>query len=364
MSSASSSSFRPIQGGLENYTMGSTPLGEGASGIVYPGQQIETNSNGSELVTQVAIKVIKMTPPNLDQTGIDNYQAKIAREIHVLRSISPHPGIMGFKDSFSNKDKDETVLVLEKLNGIELFDFIVQDGVLSEQIAMEIFGQIVMAVKHYQDQDITHRDLKPENIMIDPKTRQIKLVDFGMARHIPKDDSGRCTPVRTSCGSPHYVAPEVALQKEYDPKKSEVWSLGVILYAMVNGSLPFDNDHIPTLLGLVCKGKFEFYKHLDKSLRSLISQMLTVDPSQRPSLEDVINHRFCQQYKKYFVEPEIPSSAPTPISIASPTSNSFNPSPSPMSHRFAPSPDSLINQPIMEDDEKTKGYDADFEDIS
>jgi serine/threonine protein kinase len=354
MSSASSSfsSFKPIQRGNSQYEIydKKEPLGKGAMGIVYPGQHTENNPNGSTLVTDVAVKVIKMNSDLKD---------KIQREIHVLRSISPHPNVMGFKDSFSVKKGKETHIVLEKVKGVELFDFIVAKGTLSEDLAMKIFGQIVMAVKHCQDQDIVHRDLKPENIMIDPVTHEIKLTDFGMARFIPKDANGRYTPVKTSCGSPHYVAPEVALGMEYDPKLSDVWSLGVILYVMTQGSLPFDSPKVPTLLKLIIDGAFSYYNPVNNSIKDLINSMIEKDLSKRLRLEEVINHPFSLKYKKYFVEPEIPSIAPTPVSNSS-IENSILPSPSPITsscptpspvgQAFSPSPE------ITEEDKKSYNY--------
>jgi BR serine/threonine kinase len=141
--------------------------------------------------------------------------------------------------------------VLENVRGGELFDYLLKKGSLEPAEALYFFRQIIYAVRfchmHYM---ICHRDLKPENLLLDEHSR-IKIADFGMAALMPAGSL-----LETSCGSPHYAAPEVIIGKKYDGFLADIWSCGVILYALLTGRLPFDDDNIRRLLGKVKSGIF------------------------------------------------------------------------------------------------------------
>lgn len=136
---------------------------------------------------------------------------------------------------------------MELVEGGELFDYLVKKGRLSENEAVGFFQQIIMGLEYCHRHLICHRDLKPENLLLD-KYRNVKIADFGMASLQPPS-----VMLETSCGSPHYASPEVIKGIKYDGKLSDIWSCGIILYALVTGNLPFDDENIRKLLNKVYK---------------------------------------------------------------------------------------------------------------
>ena len=134
---------------------------------------------------------------------------------------------------------------MEHVEGGELFDYLVKRGRLSETEAVVFFQQIVMGVEYCHQHLICHRDLKPENLLLD-KNKKVKVADFGMASlQVPTKL------LETSCGSPHYACPEIIKGIRYDGPPADIWSCGVILYALVTGNLPFDDENIRKLLNKV-----------------------------------------------------------------------------------------------------------------
>lgn len=128
---------------------------------------------------------------------------------------------------------------------------------------------------------VVHRDLKPENILID-QNGLLKLADFGFAC-LPRDGCG----LMTSCGSPNYAAPELLDGNLYDGQAVDIWSCGVILYAMVTGALPFDSDSMPQLFKQIRKGTFHMPPSLSDNLQDLITMMLQVNPVKRISMKEI-----------------------------------------------------------------------------
>ena len=126
-------------------------------------------------------------------------------------------------------------LIMEYLEGGELYDYIVASKRLSEQEAFKFFIQIISAVEYLHKLNIVHRDLKPENLLLDKDKKMLKLVDFGLGRFYNNDSK-----IETACGSPCYAPPEMLSRKKYEPTKADIWSLGIVLFAMLAGYLPFD----------------------------------------------------------------------------------------------------------------------------
>lgn len=171
-------------------------------------------------------------------------------------------------------------MVLEYAGG-ELFDYIVNNGRLAEDKARKFFQQIVCAVEYCHRHKIVHRDLKPENLLLDDHYN-VKIADFGLS-NIMTDGNF----LKTSCGSPNYAAPEVISGKLYAGPEVDVWSCGVILYVLLVGRLPFDDEYIPTLFKKIAAGNYSIPSYLSPGAVSLIKKMLMVNPVHRITVAEI-----------------------------------------------------------------------------
>ncbi len=171
-------------------------------------------------------------------------------------------------------------MVLEYAGG-ELFDYIVQHGKMQEDKARRFFQQIICAVEYCHRHKIVHRDLKPENLLLD-NDLNVKIADFGLS-NIMTDGNF----LKTSCGSPNYAAPEVINGKLYAGPEVDVWSCGVILYVLLVGRLPFDDEHIPSLFAKIGKGHYVVPSYMSPGAASLIKKMLAVNPVHRATIEEI-----------------------------------------------------------------------------
>jgi len=171
-------------------------------------------------------------------------------------------------------------MVLEYAGG-ELFDYIVQHGKMKENEARRFFQQMLCAVEYCHRHKIVHRDLKPENLLLD-ENLNVKIADFGLS-NIMTDGNF----LKTSCGSPNYAAPEVIGGKLYAGPEVDVWSCGVILYVLLVGRLPFDDEHIPSLFAKIARGTYVVPTWMSQGAAGLIKKMLVVNPVQRATIEDI-----------------------------------------------------------------------------
>lgn len=179
-------------------------------------------------------------------------------------------------------------IVLELITGGELFDKIVAEGKFNEDMARFYFRQLVKGVKYCHNQGVCHRDLKPENLLLDDKGN-LKISDFGLSALYTgsTDDTSRATLLHTTCGTPNYVAPEVLNDRGYDGRQADLWSMGVILYVLLAGFLPFDEPHMSALFRKIQKAEFEYPKWFSPEVRSLLDKILVPNPEERISLEGV-----------------------------------------------------------------------------
>ncbi|ORZ30717.1 kinase-like domain-containing protein [Catenaria anguillulae PL171] len=247
-------------------------LGMGSTGRVKLGVHQRTNQ-------KVAVKIIpKQAMTNGQQ---QNLARKIEREIVIMKLVQ-HPHVMQLYDVYETDD--ELYLVLEHVEGGELFDYLVKRGRLDEKEACTFFQQIIFGLDYCHKHQICHRDLKPENLLLDSH-RRIKIADFGMAS---LQQAGKM--LETSCGSPHYASPEIIRGVKYDGALSDIWSCGVILYALLSGNLPFDDENIRRLLSKVKAGKFYMPPHISSLAQDLITKMLNVDPEARIQMQAIIAH--------------------------------------------------------------------------
>lgn len=181
--------------------------------------------------------------------------------------------------------------MLEYVQGGELFDYVSTYGPLQEEEAVRLFRQIIAALSYCHRFNICHRDLKPENILLDDN-HNIKLADFGMAALQPQNRW-----LNTSCGSPHYAAPEIIHGKKYRGDKVDIWSVGVILYAMLNGFLPFDGGDVSSTLRLVKKGAYYLSPDLSEEAQDLVQRILQRRPEDRITMQRIWEHPLLKKYE-------------------------------------------------------------------
>ncbi|CAD7081056.1 unnamed protein product [Hermetia illucens] len=209
-----------------------------------------------------------------------------------------HPHVLGLTDVYENKKY--LYLVLEHVSGGELFDYLVKKGRLTPKEARKFFRQIISALDFCHSHSICHRDLKPENLLLDEKNN-IKIADFGMASLQPAGSM-----LETSCGSPHYACPEVIRGEKYDGRRADVWSCGVILYALLVGALPFDDDNLRQLLEKVKRGVFHIPHFVPPDCQSLLRGMIEVNPERRLTLTEINRHPWVTAGGKGELELELP----------------------------------------------------------
>ncbi|OEH73966.1 hypothetical protein cyc_05354 [Cyclospora cayetanensis] len=267
------SSAAPSGATIGPYRLGST-LGVGTFGKVRLAVHETTGQ-------KVAIKVINKTKMEAMEM-----LEKIRREISILDCLD-HPHITRLYELIDTPT--DIFVVMEYVAGGELFDHIIQKSRLSESEARRFFQQIVSAVEHCHQHLICHRDLKPENVLLD-ENLNVKVGDFGLSNFMRDGEF-----LKTSCGSPNYASPEVVSGRAYAGPEVDVWSFGVILYALLCGSLPFDDEHVPNLFKKIKHGSFTLPGHLSASSRHLLVQMLVVDPSKRIRLEGIKEHPWFQE---------------------------------------------------------------------
>ncbi|CAM0142436.1 unnamed protein product [Umbelopsis sp. WA50703] len=254
-----------------DYWLGHT-LGKGSSGRVKIGVHKETGQ-------KVAIKIISKT--HLASNG--SVERAVKREIAVMKLID-HPNIISLIDVIDMSDSPNLYLILEYVEGGELFEYLVSQGKLCESEARRYFQQIIFGLQYCHRHLICHRDLKPENLLLD-QNKNIKIADFGMASLQPAGSL-----LHTSCGSPHYASPEIVAGIPYNGSASDIWSCGIILFALLCGHLPFDDENIRLLLSKVKSGKYRMPDHVSQLARDLITKILVIDPKQRFTMEDIQAH--------------------------------------------------------------------------
>jgi BR serine/threonine kinase len=219
-----------------------------------------------------------------------------------------HPHILKVTDYLQSPR--HIYIVLEYASRGELFDYLVEQQTLSEDKARNFLRQIIYGLEYLHSLGVCHRDLKPENILLDEHLN-VKIADFGFARFVKSNIA------ETSCGSPHYAAPEIIKGIPYNGKAADVWSCGVILFALLAGYLPFDDTSIRGLLIKVKRGQFAMPSFSDAA-QDLILRMLTLDPTQRITIEELKNHKFFRSElpEDYVLPKALPMQCMIPLDIS------------------------------------------------
>ncbi|KAK0411355.1 hypothetical protein QR680_005612 [Steinernema hermaphroditum] len=226
---------------------------------------------------EVAIKIIDKTALNPSSLQ------KLYREVKIMKQLD-HPNIVKL---YQVMETDQTLyLVMEYASGGEVFDYLVAHGRMKEKEARAKFRQIVSAVQYLHQKNIIHRDLKAENLLLDGDMN-IKIADFGFSNHFFVGNK-----LDTFCGSPPYAAPELFQGKKYDGPEVDVWSLGVILYTLVSGSLPFDGQNLKELRERVLRGKYRIPFYMSTDCENLLKKFLVLNPARRGTLEAIMRDRW------------------------------------------------------------------------
>ncbi|WWC66693.1 uncharacterized protein I206_100597 [Kwoniella pini CBS 10737] len=258
-------------------------IGKGSSGRVKIAKHSITGKYAAiKIVPKGLILTSRMS---MSEAGAraDKVLLGIEREIVIMKLID-HPNVLNLYDVWETSS--ELYLIMEYVPGGELFDYLVKRGRLPISEALHYFQQIIHAVDYCHRFNICHRDLKPENLLLD-KDKNIKVADFGMAAW----EAGERM-LETSCGSPHYASPEIVAGKAYHGSSSDIWSCGIILFALLTGRLPFDDDNIRSLLQKVKVGVFEMPDEIKEPARGLLSRMLEKDPEKRITMPEILRSSF------------------------------------------------------------------------
>ncbi|KAL6118732.1 mark2 [Pungitius sinensis] len=243
---------------------------------------------------EVAVKIIDKT--QLNSSSLQ----KLFREVRIMKMLN-HPNIVKL---FEVIETEKTLyLVMEYASGGEVFDYLVAHGRMKEKEARAKFRQIVSAVQYCHQKCIVHRDLKAENLLLDADMN-IKIADFGFSNEFTLGNK-----LDTFCGSPPYAAPELFQGKKYDGPEVDVWSLGVILYTLVSGSLPFDGQNLKELRERVLRGKYRIPFYMSTDCENLLKKFLILNPSKRGSLEQIMRDRWMNvghedEELKPYIEPQ------------------------------------------------------------
>ena len=234
----------------------------------------------------VAIKV--MDKEKIQQ---QNMGQQIKKEISIMKLVS-HPNIVKLQEVLASRTK--IFIVLELVTGGELFDQIVKEGRFTEDKARKYFRQLCNGISYCNSRGVCHRDLKPENLLLDNRG-DLKISDFGLSALYTGGDetngeASRTTMLHTTCGTPNYVAPEVLLDQGYNGKVADIWSCGVILYVLLAGFLPFDEQTMQALFAKIQNADFQYPAWFSPDVKDMIGKILVKDPSKRVSLQDLMLH--------------------------------------------------------------------------
>ncbi|XP_020617262.1 testis-specific serine/threonine-protein kinase 3-like [Orbicella faveolata] len=249
------------------------PLGEGSYAKV-------RRAYSRKMKLHVAIKILdRRKAPD------DFLKRFLPRELSVIQLLE-HPHIIRLYEVLDTGDR--VFVVMDIATGGDLLDYIKTKGFVKENLSRRVFTQMLQAVKHCHENGVVHRDLKCENILLDDRAN-VKITDFGFSKQFNKSEF-----CKTFCGSAAYAAYEILKGIPYDGEKADVWSMGVVLYTMVTGRMPFDDSDMKVLLGQITRG-VSFSKpkqQISDDCKDLIRRMLNLDFTKRISIEDIKCHRW------------------------------------------------------------------------
>ncbi|KKY19056.1 putative serine threonine protein kinase [Diplodia seriata] len=244
-------------------------------------------ARNTETGEQVAVKIVPRQSTDEHRNQADRERADHSKEVRTAReaaimTLVNHPYICGMRDVV--RTHYHWYMLCEYVNGGQMLDYIISHGRLKEKQARKFARQIASALDYCHRNSIVHRDLKIENILIS-KTGDIKIIDFGLSNLFSPRSQ-----LKTFCGSLYFAAPELLQAKQYTGPEVDVWSFGIVLYVLVCGKVPFDDQSMPQLHAKIKKGHVEYPPWLTAECKNLISRMLVTDPKQRATLGEIVTH--------------------------------------------------------------------------
>ncbi len=280
MSSISSFKSKKPQTILSEYEMKKT-IGKGTFSIVKLGIKKSTKE-------KVAIKI-------LEKSKIINKDdlIRIKREISILKNFN-HKNIIKIYDIF--QDNEKYYIIMEYCENGELFNYIVENQKLNEKESSYFYYQLINGLEYIHSKGVVHRDLKPENLLLG-KGKILKIIDFGLSNYFNLNNNNLLS---TPCGSPCYASPEMVSGKKYNGFYIDVWSTGIILYAMLCGYLPFEDPDNDILFRKISAAILEYPDHLSENSIDLMNKILVTDPERRIKINEIKKHPFYLQGKEFF----------------------------------------------------------------
>ncbi|CAL5995719.1 Kinase [Hexamita inflata] len=254
---------------VSNYVI-DKQLGKGTFGDVKLATHVLTGE-------KVAIKILEKAKISREEDF-----NRVVREIQVLKMLN-HSNIVKLLEVLDTPH--HIFLVTQFVENGELFDYVVKRGKLTEQETCKFFRQLISAVSYCHLRRVCHRDLKLENILLNA-ANDLKIIDFGLSNILSQENAK----FKTACGSPSYVAPEVLSGRKYHGPQVDIWSAGIILYAMLCGTLPFDDEELPKLYKKIGSGQFDIPPFVSASAADLLKKILVVDPEKRFDIKQIISH--------------------------------------------------------------------------
>ena len=238
-------------------------------------------SKAIHIITEktVAVKIL-----NKKKISDNKDLERIYREMDILKKIF-HPNICQLYESYVTVHN--YYLVLEYIDGGDLFDYITKNKYLSEEKSCKFYRQLISVIEYLNNMNITHRDIKPENILLDSTHQNIKLIDFGLSNYYNDEEL-----LKSSCGSPCYASPEMLSGSPYQGIATDIWSSGIVLYSMLMGTLPFTGQELLSLYRQIKSGKFYLPSTLSLEAMDLLKKLLQVNPKNRISLNEIKEHKW------------------------------------------------------------------------
>ncbi|ORZ08449.1 kinase-like domain-containing protein, partial [Absidia repens] len=280
---------------IGNYILKQT-LGKGSMGKVKLGIHIVTGEKTAIKIVPRATRNRKLTPKELSR------ELRAIREGHLMMLLN-HPHIVYLRDMVAGSH--HYYFMMDYVSGGQLLHYIVKRSYLTEQHARHFCRQMVSALDYMHRNSVVHRDLKIENILVDSTGRNIKIIDFGLSNLFCPERQ-----LTTYCGSLYFAAPELLNGRPYRGPEIDVWSLGVVLYVMVTGSVPFDDKSLPGLHEKIKRAQVAYPAHLSSQCHQLLSTIFVAEPQQRITLADIIRHPWLNDGHSRYIRNHLPFREP------------------------------------------------------